>query len=227
MRSSPARANLDLSRHLRGTGLALRPRSLEPQQVCSIGGNVATNSAGPRCLAYGVTSAHVLAADVVLPDGDTVRLGGLQPQPPGYDLRGAFVGSEGTLGVATAIAVRLTLDPPEVRTLLVDFADVSAAAATVSGIIAAGVVPAALEMMDAPITRAVEEFVHAGFPVDAAAVLLVEIMADSRTAVARQVEILPVRWHRSRGRARSARATRTSVAGGGRAARAPSGPWPG
>src|SRR5207244_11343909 len=96
-------------------------------------------------------------------------------EPPGYDLRGAFVGSEGTMGIATRIAVRLTPDPPSVRTLLLDFKSVEDAAATVSAIIAAGYVPAALEMMDAEITRAVEDFVHAGFPRDAAAVLLVEV----------------------------------------------------
>ncbi|MBV9410052.1 MAG: FAD-binding protein, partial [Acidimicrobiia bacterium] len=145
------------------------------QQSCSIGGNVATNSGGPHCLLYGVTSAHVLAVEVCLPDGSLVMLGGLDPEPAGYDLRGAFVGSEGTMGIATRIAVRLTPLPPSVRTLLLDFTSVEAAAAAVSGIIAAGLVPAALEMMDAEITRAVEDFVHAGFPRDAAAVLLVEV----------------------------------------------------
>jgi glycolate oxidase len=102
-------------------------------------------------------------------------LGGLEPDQPGYDLRGCFVGSEGTMGVATRIAVRLTPDPPAVRTLLLDFTSIEAAAATVSGIIAAGIVPAALEMMDAEITRAVEDYVGAGYPRDAAAVLLVEV----------------------------------------------------
>src|SRR5437588_196778 len=110
-----------------------------------------------------------------LADGSLVMLGGLEPEPGGYDLRGAFVGSEGTMGIATRIAVRLTPLPPAVRTLLLDFTSVEAAAAAVSGIIAAGLVPAALEMMDAEITRAVEDFVHAGFPRDAAAVLLVEV----------------------------------------------------
>src|SRR5260370_34362577 len=128
------------------------------------GGNVATNAGGPHCLAYGVTAAHVVALDVVLADGSTARLGGLEPDAPGYDLRGCFVGSEGTMGIATRVAVRLTPDPPVVRTLLLDFVTVEAAAATVSGIIAAGIVPAALEMMDAAITRAVEDFVGAGYP---------------------------------------------------------------
>src|SRR5439155_7598058 len=145
------------------------------QQSCTIGGNVATNSGGPHCLLYGVTSAHVLAVEVCLADGSLALLGGLDPEPAGYDLRGAFVGSEGTMGIATRIAVRLTPNPPAVRTLLLDFTAADDAAAAVSGIIAAGVVPAALEMMDAEITRAVEDFVHAGFPRDAAAILLVEV----------------------------------------------------
>src|SRR5207249_8695445 len=142
------------------------------QQSCSVGGNVANNSGGPHCLLYGVTSAHVLALEVVLPDGSSAMLGGLDPDPPGYDLRGTFVGSEGTMGIATRIAVRLTPVPPAVKTLLADFPTVEDAAAAVTGIIAAGIVLAALEMMDARITRAVEEHVHAGVPHDAAAGLL-------------------------------------------------------
>src|SRR5439155_21487047 len=107
--------------------------------------------------------------------GDATRLGGLEPDAPGYDLRGCFVGSEGTMGIATRIAVRLTPDPPAVATMLCAFASVDDAAATVSGVIAAGVLPAALEMMDAKITAAVEDFVHAGFPRAAQAVLLAEV----------------------------------------------------
>jgi glycolate oxidase subunit GlcD len=170
----PGVLNLDLSRAVAHLGLHYAPDP-SSQQSCSIGGNVATNSGGPHCLLYGVTSAHVLAVEVCLPDGSLVMLGGLDPEPLGYDLRGAFVGSEGTMGIATRIAVRLTPLPPAVRTLLLDFTSVESAAAAVSGIIAAGLVPAALEMMDAEITRAVEDFVHAGFPRDAAAVLLVEV----------------------------------------------------
>ena len=170
----PGVLNLDLSRAVASLGLHFAPDP-SSQQSCSIGGNVANNSGGPHCLAYGVTSAHVLALDVVLPDGTLTTLGGLDPDPPGYDLRGLFVGSEGTMGIATAIAVRLTPVPPTVRTLLADFTTVEDAAAAVTGIIAAGMVPAAIEMMDAEITKAVEAFVHAGFPLDAAAVLLVEV----------------------------------------------------
>src|SRR3954465_622273 len=170
----PGVLNLDLSRAVAYLGLHYAPDP-SSQQSCSIGGNVATNSGGPHCLLYGVTSAHVLAIEVCLPDGSLVMLGGLDPEPAGYDLRGAFVGSEGTMGIATRIAVRLTPLPPAVRTMLLDFTSVDDAAATVTGIIAAGIVPAALEMMDARITRAVEAYVHAGFPRDAAAVLLVEV----------------------------------------------------
>jgi glycolate oxidase len=170
----PGVLNLDLSRAVGALGLHFAPDP-SSQQSCTIGGNVANNSGGPHCLAYGVTSAHVLAIEVVLPDGSLALLGGLDPEPEGYDLRGAFVGSEGTMGIASRIAVRLTPVPPAVRTMLADFTSVDDAAAAVTGIIAAGIVPAALEMMDAEITRAVEAYVHAGFPDDAAAVLLVEV----------------------------------------------------
>ncbi len=170
----PGVLNLDLSRAVAHLGLHFAPDP-SSQQSCSIGGNVATNSGGPHCLAYGVTSTHILAVEVVLPDGRITTLGGLDPEPTGYDLRGAFIGGEGTLGVATKIAVRLTPIPKVVRTLLLDFASVDDGAATVSAIIAGGLVPAAIEMMDARITAAVEAFVHAGFPLDAAAVLMVEV----------------------------------------------------
>ena len=170
----PGVLNLDLSRAAAPLGLHYAPDP-SSQQACTIGGNVGTNAGGPHCLAEGVTSAHVLAVDVVLADGATTRLGGLEPDSPGYDLRGCFVGSEGTMGIATRIAVRLTPDPPCVATILCAFDSVEVAAATVSGIIAAGVLPAALEMMDARITRAVEDFVGAGYPRDAQAVLLAEV----------------------------------------------------
>ncbi|MDG1410763.1 MAG: FAD-linked oxidase C-terminal domain-containing protein [Acidimicrobiales bacterium] len=170
----PGVINLDLSRHLRPKGFHFAPDP-SSQQVCTLGGNVANNSGGPHCLAYGVTDAHVLAIEVVLPNGEAVMLGGLDPEPPGYDLRGAFVGSEGTLGIATRIAVRLTKNPPAVRTLLLSFSETRDAAQTVSDIIAAGIVPAALEVMDQRMTVAVENYVAAGYPTDAAAVLLAEI----------------------------------------------------
>ncbi len=170
----PGVLNLDLSRAVAHLGLHYAPDP-SSQQACTIGGNVATNAGGPHCLASGVTATHVLAVEVTLADGSTTMLGGLEPDQPGYDLRGCFVGSEGTMGIATRIAVRLTPDPPAVRTLLLDFSAIEDAGAAVSGVIAAGIVPAALEMMDAEITRAVEDYVGAGYPRDAAAVLLVEL----------------------------------------------------
>jgi glycolate oxidase len=170
----PGVLNLDLTRDLAPLGLHFAPDP-SSQQVCSIGGNVANNSGGPHCLAYGVTTAHVLAIEVVLANGEMTLLGGLDPDPGGYDLRGVFVGSEGTMGIATKVAVRLTPNPPDVRTLLLDFEDVRDGAAAVSGIIAAGLIPAALEMMDKRAIEIVEAFVHAGYPTDADAVLLVEL----------------------------------------------------
>lgn len=184
----PGVVNLDLTRALAPYGLHFAPDP-SSQQACTIGGNVANNSGGPHCLAYGVTSTHILALEVVLPDGDVAMLGGLDAEPAGYDLRGAFVGSEGTMGIATRIAVRLTPLPPAVCLLLVDFASVHDAAATVSGVIAGGIVPAAMEMMDQRITRAAEEFVHAGYPTDAAAVLLIEIDGLPDGVQAQQVQV--------------------------------------
>ena len=170
----PGVFNLDVSTHLRPTGFTYAPDP-SSQQVSSIGGNVNTNAGGPHCLAYGVTSAHVLALDVVLPDGSLERFGSEGPAASGYDLRGFVVGSEGTLGVVVDICIRLTPVAPAVRTMLLDFTTVDDCARTVSAIVASGVVPAAMEMMDKGIVRAAEDFAHAGYPTDAAAVLLVEV----------------------------------------------------
>src|SRR5207237_7801369 len=125
----PGVLNLDLSRAVAHLGLHYAPDP-SSQQSCSVGGNVATNSGGPHCLLYGVTSAHVLAMEVVLPDGSLAMLGGLDAEPAGYDLRGAFIGSEGTMGIATRVAVRLTPMPPSVRTLLLDFSSIADAVGT-------------------------------------------------------------------------------------------------
>lgn len=177
----PGVLNLDLTRAASEHGLHFAPDP-SSQQSCSIGGNVANNSGGPHCLAEGVTSAHVLACDVVLSDGTTVRLGDERFESAGFDLRGAFVGSEGMFGIATAVCVRLTPNPPAVSTMLLDFSTVRDGTDTVSAIIAAGLVPAALEMMDRLCLEAVEAFVHAGLPTDAATALLVEL-AGSPAAV--------------------------------------------
>jgi glycolate oxidase len=185
----PGVFNLDVSTHLRPTGFTYAPDP-SSQQVSSIGGNVNTNAGGPHCLAYGVTSAHVLAVDVVLPDGSLERFGSEGPAAPGYDLRGFVVGSEGTLGVVVGICIRLTPIAPAVRTMLLDFATVDDCARTVSAIVASGVVPAAMEMMDQGIVRAAEDFAHAGYPTDAAAVLLVEVdgLEAGVAAQAREVQ---------------------------------------
>ena len=170
----PGVLNLDLTRAVERFGLHFAPDP-SSQQSCTIGGNVANNSGGPHCLADGVTAAHIVALEVVLPDGEAVVLGGEDPDPIGLDLRGAFVGSEGMFGIATKVCVRLTQNAPAVRTMLLDFHRVADGAETVSAIIADGMVPAALEMMDALCVQAVEEYIHAGLPTDAAAVLLVEV----------------------------------------------------
>ncbi|MFI7542710.1 FAD-linked oxidase C-terminal domain-containing protein [Actinoplanes sp. NPDC049599] len=145
------------------------------QQICSIGGNVAENSGGAHCLKYGFTTHHVTGAQVVTPDGELVELGGRAPDTPGYDLLGAFVGSEGTLGIATRVTVKLTRLPESVRTLLAAFATTDQAGAATSAIIAAGVVPAAVEMMDALAIEAAEAAVACGYPAGAGAVLIVEL----------------------------------------------------
>jgi glycolate oxidase subunit GlcD len=144
--------------------------------ACTIGGNVAENSGGPHCLKYGVTLNHVLAATVVLPDGDLISLGNDSGEMSGYDLLGAFIGSEGCFGVAVEITVRLTKQPETIRTLLADFLSVEDAAHATSAIIASGIVPAALEFMDHATINVVESSIYAaGYPTDAAAILLIEL----------------------------------------------------
>jgi glycolate oxidase len=170
----PGVLNLDLTNAVQHLGLHYAPDP-SSQQACSIGGNVGTNAGGPHCLSYGVTAQHVLAVEVVLYNGEVLMLGGLAPDAPGYDLRGLFVGSEGTTGIATRICVRLTPNPPALRTMLLDFSTVAQGGETVSEIIASGVVPAAIEMMDQGMIRAAEAFIHAGLPTDAAAIVLVEV----------------------------------------------------
>jgi glycolate oxidase len=170
----PGVLNLDLVNHLTPLGYTFAPDP-SSQQTSTVGGNVATNAGGPHCLALGVTSNHVLGVELAMPEGPVVRLGAEGPEAPGYDLRGLVVGSEGMLGVVTAVCVRLTPLPPAVRTMLIGFDTVAAAADTVAAVIAAGVVPAAMELMDRPIIGLLEAYVHAGYPTDAEAVLLVEV----------------------------------------------------
>jgi len=170
----PGVINLQVTRAATPHGYYYAPDP-SSQQICSIGGNVAENSGGAHCLKYGFTTNHVLGAQIVTPDGDLVELGGRAPDTPGYDLLGAFVGSEGTLGIATRVTVRLTRLPQSVRTLLAAFASTDEAGAATSAIIAAGVVPAAVEMMDALAIEAAEAAVACGYPGGAGAVLIVEL----------------------------------------------------
>jgi len=170
----PGVTNLELQNALGPQGFFFAPDPAS-QKVSTLGGNVAENSGGPHCLKYGVTENHVLGLELVLPRGDVVRLGGPALDPPGYDLCGVIVGSEGTLGIVTEITVRILPIPEAVTTLLAVYDSVADAAASVSGIIAAGIVPATLEMMDGPVMRAVEESFACGYPLDAAAVLIIEV----------------------------------------------------
>ena len=170
----PGVINLDVTRAAAPHGYYYAPDP-SSQQICSIGGNVAENSGGAHCLKYGFTTNHVTGVQLVSPDGDLVRLGGKAPDPPGYDLLGAFVGSEGTLGIATEVTVRLMRAPESVRTLLAAFASTDDAGAAVSAIIGSGVIPAAIEMMDALAIEAAEAAVQCHYPKGAGAVLVIEL----------------------------------------------------
>lgn len=166
--------NLDLSRATKHLGLHFAPDP-SSQSVSTIGGNVATGAGGPHCLAEGTTIDHILAVEIVTADGSVVTVGGEAPDPTGLDLRAVVVGSEGTLGIVTKILVKLTPNPPETRTLLAAFPKIEDAAAAVSDIIAHGIVPSALEMIDHEMTIAVENFLHAGLPTEAGGLLLSDI----------------------------------------------------
>jgi glycolate oxidase len=167
----PGVANLDVTRAVAAAGFYYAPDP-SSQQVCTIGGNVAENSGGAHCLKYGFTVNHVLAAEIVLPDGELVELS-VWDDGPG--LLGAFVGSEGTLGIATKLTLRILRTPETVRTLLAGFGHTDAAGAAVSGVIAGGILPAAIEMMDAVTMEAAEAAVSANYPDGCGAVLIVEL----------------------------------------------------
>ncbi len=166
--------NLAVSKAVQDKGLWYAPDP-SSQQACTIGGNIAENSGGPHTLKYGVTTNHVLGVEMVLADGQVVQLGGMMEDVPGYDLLGITVGSEGTFGIVTTAILRLVRQPQAWHTLLAVFETVDDATAAVSDIIACGIVPAALEMMDRLIVEAVEAAYHFGFPTDAGAVLIVEL----------------------------------------------------
>ena len=171
----PGVVNVSLTRAASAYGLHYAPDP-SSQAACTIGGNVAENAGGPHCLKYGVTLNHVIAATVVLPSGEIVTFGSADGEREGYDLLGTFVGSEGCFGVALDVTVKLSPNPQGIRTLLADFESLEAAARATSAIVASGIIPAALEMMDNPTIRAVEASIYAaGYPIDAGAVLLVEV----------------------------------------------------
>ena len=178
----PGVANLDVTRAVAADGWFYAPDP-SSQQVCTIGGNVAENSGGAHCLKNGFTVNHVTGLQVVLPDGELVELGGTALDPEGYDLLGVFVGSEGTLGIATRITLRIVRRPEAVTTMLAGFRSTDAAGEAVSGVIAAGITPAAIELMDRLTIEAAEQAYRPGYPQGAQAVLLVEL-----DGVAAQVE---------------------------------------
>ena len=185
----PGVVNLDLDTHVRKFGFRYAPDP-SSQRACSLGGNIAENAGGPHCLAYGTTTNHVLGMEVVLEDGSVVHLGSMARETPGYDLRGVFVGSEGTFGIATRIAVRLLPVPESVKTYLAIFPDVDSACTAVSAVIGHGIIPAALEMLDALSIQAVQNVTDVGYPDDAGAVLLIELegLDDEVNETGREVE---------------------------------------
>ena len=185
----PGVVNVALSRAVAAHGLHYAPDP-SSQAACTIGGNVAENAGGPHCLKYGVTTNHIVALTVVLPTGEIVTLGNPRGDNDGYDLVGAFVGSEGCFGIVLDATVRLSRNPEAVRTILADFMSLDAAARAVSAIIATGIIPAALEMIDRATVQAVEASIYAaGYPTDAEAVLLIEV--DGATAgIERDVEVI-------------------------------------
>ena len=151
------------------------PPDPSSQIVCSIGGNVAENSGGAHCFKYGFTTNYVTGLEIVLADGEVVTLGGKELDHPGYDLLGAFVGSEGTLGICTAVTLRVIPVPEAIKTMVAFFATTSAAGEAVSEIVSGGVIPGAIEMMDQLTIQAAEQAVNAGFPTDVGAALIVEL----------------------------------------------------
>lgn len=184
----PGLVNINLTTAASKHGLYYAPDP-SSQKACTIGGNVAENSGGPHCLAYGVTSNHVLGMEVVMADGTVQWIGGKTREAPGYDLRGILVGSEGTLALVTKIIVRLLKKPEAVKTLLVVFKELDDASIAVTEIISAGVIPAALELLDALCIEATEPAVQAGYPDGAGAVLLLELDGLTETVEEEAAEV--------------------------------------
>ncbi len=182
----PGVVNLDMTNAVQDRGYFYAPDP-SSQRACTLGGNVAENAGGPHTLAYGVTTNHVLGLELVLPDGTVVETGGKEPDLPGYDLTGLLTGSEGTMALVTRITVRLMHKPELVKTILAIYGSNEDAGRTVAEITARAITPVAIEMLDGVMLRMVEEATHAGYPMDAAAVLLIEL-EGIREAVEDQVE---------------------------------------
>ena len=182
----PGVVNLDITLAVQGAGYFYAPDP-SSQRACTIGGNVAENAGGPHTLAYGVTTNHVLGLEVVLSDGTVMQIGGYESDLPGYDLTGLLTGSEGTMALVTKVIVRLMRAPELVKTILVIYDSTEDAGETVAEITARAITPVAIEMLDGVMLRMVEEATHAGYPLDAAAVLLIEL-EGVREAVEEQVE---------------------------------------
>ncbi|HEX6105966.1 MAG TPA: FAD-linked oxidase C-terminal domain-containing protein [Gemmatimonadales bacterium] len=200
----PGVINARLSEAVAAHGLHYVPDP-SSQAACTVGGNVAENAGGPHCLKYGVTTNHIVELEVVLPDASVIRLGSRQGEPWGPDLVGLFVGSEGMFGIAVEITVRLEPLPQSVRTMLADFPTVRAASESVSAVIAAGIVPAAMEMMDRACVAAVEESIYAaGYPTDAAAVLLIELDGQTDAVEAEAATVVSLLKERGAREVRSA-----------------------
>jgi len=173
-RVQPGMFNLELGTALAPLGYQYMPDPAS-QKAATMGGNVAENSGGPHCFKYGVTTNHVMGMTVVLPDGEIAEIGGKAPDTPGYDLCGIFVGSEGTFGICTEVVVRIVRLSEGVKTMLAIYDSIERGSEAVSAIVAAGMVPATLEMMDQLVIQAVEQSIHCGLPLDCATVLIIEV----------------------------------------------------
>lgn len=184
----PGVVNLDITLAVQADGYFYAPDP-SSQRACTIGGNVAENAGGPHTLAYGVTTNHVLSLEAVLPDGTVIELGGKELDVPGYDIVGLLTGSEGTMALVTKIGVRLLRQPEAIKTMLAIYNSTDEAGNTVGELTAQGITPVALEMLDGPMLRMVEAATRAGYPVDAAAVLLIELegLTEAVEEQARQI----------------------------------------
>lgn len=187
----PGVVNLDISLAVQPFGYFYAPDP-SSQRACTIGGNVAENAGGPHTLAYGVTTNHVVSLEAVLPDGTVIEAGAKEPDVPGYDLVGLLTGSEGTMALVTKIGVRLVRQPEAVKTMLAIYNSADEAGDTVGALTSRGITPVALEMLDGPMLRMVEAATHAGYPLDAAAVLLIELEGLREAVEEQAIEIQTV-----------------------------------